>query len=338
MEDDRYSRQVLFPGIGKEGQKRLREKHVVVVGAGALGSAAAETFVRAGVGKITIIDRDFVEWSNLHRQQLYTERDAEEKLPKAEAAKRHLETINSHTEIDAITGEADAGVFENVLPASLFIDALDNFDTRMLINDFCQKHELPWIHGACVGSYGITFTVLPGETPCLHCLMETIPLDGETCDTAGIIAPTVQMVSSHQTAEALKILTGNFDALRHKLISFDLWTNESSAINVRSLKKEDCLSCGAAPTYPYLAYENRTKTEVLCGRDAVQVRPAKKQVLSLPELKNRYSNAVKQENNFLLVLHLEDKRFVIFKDGRTIIHGENDKTKARALYQKYIGG
>ena len=227
MEDDRYSRQVLFPGIGKEGQKRLREKHVVVVGAGALGSAAAETFVRAGVGKITIIDRDFVEWSNLHRQQLYTERDAEEKLPKAEAAKRHLETINSHTEIDAITGEADAGVFENVLPASLFIDALDNFDTRMLINDFCQKHEVPWIHGACVGSYGITFTVLPGETPCLHCLMETIPLDGETCDTAGIIAPTVQMVSSHQTAEALKILTGNLDALRHKLISFDLWTNAS---------------------------------------------------------------------------------------------------------------
>ncbi len=336
--DDRYSRQHLFYGIGKTGQKLLSTKHVVIIGAGALGSAAAETLVRAGVGRVTIVDRDFVEYSNLHRQVLYTERDAENKMPKAEAAKEKLQKINSEPIVHAIVGEADVATLEATLPADLIIDALDNFDTRMLINDFSQKHRIPWIHGACVGSYGITYTVLPGETPCLHCLMETIPLDGETCDTAGIIAPTVQMVSSYQAAEALKLLTENKESLRGTLLSFDLWQNELSSIRVDKLKRKDCPSCGENATYPYLTYENRSRMEVLCGRDAVQVRPAKQQYISFDELKSRYKEHVQQENHFLLVLQLEGKRFVIFQDGRTIIHGESDKKKARSLYQKYIGG
>ncbi|WP_240377384.1 ThiF family adenylyltransferase [Bacillus piscicola] len=338
MSDERYSRQKLFYGIGPRGQELIRTKHALIIGAGALGSAAAETLVRAGIGKVTIVDRDFVEYSNLHRQQLYTEQDAADKIPKAEAAKRMLRRINQDTEVIAVTGEADLAVLEDVLPVDIVIDALDNFDTRMLINDFAQKHELPWVHGACIGSYGITFTVLPGKTPCLHCLMETIPLDGETCDTAGIIAPTVQMVSAYQTAEALKLLTEKTEALRGTLLSFDLWTNESTSVNVNRLKNEDCPSCGTSASFPFLQYENRTKTEVLCGRNAVQVRPAKEQFISLPELKKRYPKAVQQENHFLLVLELEERRFVIFKDGRTIIHGEPDKVSARSLYQKYIGG
>ncbi|WP_091273871.1 ThiF family adenylyltransferase [Alteribacillus persepolensis] len=336
--DHRYDRQERFYGIGKKGQQLLSSKHVVIVGAGALGSAAAETLVRAGVGKVSMIDRDFVEFSNLHRQQLYTEADADKHIPKAQAAKQRLVMINSEVEITCVTGEADAAALEDLLPADLMIDALDNFDTRMLINDLCQKHNLPWIYGACVGSYGISYTVIPHETPCLHCLTEDIPLDGETCDTVGVIAPAVQMVSVYQTTEALKILTESWSSLHRKLVSFNLWDNESSSLDVSSLKKTDCPSCGKDASHPFLDYRNRSKTEVLCGRDAVQVRPAKQQYLSLPDLKKRYASNVAIDNNYLLVLNVEGKRVVIFKDGRAIIHGINEKEAARTFYQKYIGG
>ncbi|MGY4691254.1 ThiF family adenylyltransferase [Salibacterium sp. K-3] len=336
--ENRYSRQTMFSGIGKQGQQLLAEKHVLIVGAGALGSAAAETLARAGTGRLTIIDRDYVEYSNLNRQQLYTETDAALPMPKAEAAKERLEAVNSEITIEAVIGEADPAFLESIGPVDVMIDALDNFDTRMLLNDFSQKHGIPWIYGACVGSYGLTYTVLPGETPCLHCLMEDIPLDGETCDTTGVIAPAVQMVSAHQTTEAMKLLTEQPHELRGTLLSFDIWSNERSALRVDSLKKPDCPSCGEGAHYPFLAYENRARTEVLCGRDAVQVRPGSRQYVSLPDLKNRYESRVQKENPHLLVLQLEDKRFVIFADGRTIIHGESDKARARTLYQKYIGG
>jgi len=336
--DNRYSRQELFYGIGTDGQALLKKKHAVIIGAGALGTVASETLVRAGVGKLTIIDRDFVEPTNLHRQQLYTEKDAEQSMPKAETAKTRLEAINSDTVIHSIIGEVDYPSLQRILPADIVIDALDNFDTRMFINDFCGKYKIPWIHGACVGSYGVSFTILPGKTPCLNCLMESIPLGGETCDTAGIIAPVVQMVSVQQTTEALKILTEQTERLRNTLISFDLWKNESSSIDVSRLKKDDCPSCGKNASFPYLFYENRAKLVELCGRDAVMVRPGKNQCLSFSELKSRYSEQIQQDNSFLLVLNFEKRRFVIFQDGRTIIHGENDRRKAYKLYQKYIGG
>jgi len=336
VSDMRYSRQILFQGIGQEGQKRIQNSHAAIIGMGALGSASAEMLVRAGVGKLTIVDRDYVELSNLHRQQLYTEKDAEENLPKVMAAKKRLEAINRDVVIDAKLEEANPNTLESLLPVDVIIDGLDNFETRMMINDFAQKHQIPWIYGACVASYGVSLSILPGETPCLHCLMEEIPLNGENCDTVGIISPAVQMVSTYQVAEALKILSGQKQHVRKTLISFDLWKNEFSQINVRSLKKTECPSCGIRPSYPFLKYENWGKAEVLCGRDAVQIRPGQRHKINLPALKERFE--IVNENPYLIVLQLEGKRVVLFRDGRAIIHGESDQKHARSLYQKYIGG
>ncbi|EHL78244.1 hypothetical protein HMPREF1015_01737 [Bacillus smithii 7_3_47FAA] len=336
MSDMRYSRQILFQGIGQEGQKRIQNSHAAIIGMGALGSASAEMLVRAGVGKLTIVDRDYVELSNLHRQQLYTEKDAEENLPKVMAAKKRLEAINRDVVIDAKLEEANPNTLESLLPVDVIIDGLDNFETRMMINDFAQKHQIPWIYGACVASYGVSLSILPGETPCLHCLMEEIPLNGENCDTVGIISPAVQMVSTYQVAEALKILSGQKQHVRKTLISFDLWKNEFSQINVRSLKKAECPSCGIRPSYPFLKYKNWGKAEVLCGRDAVQIRPGQQHKINLPALKEKFE--IVNENPYLIVLQLEGKRVVLFRDGRAIIHGESDQKHARSLYQKYIGG
>ncbi|EIM04936.1 UBA/THIF-type NAD/FAD binding protein, partial [Planococcus antarcticus DSM 14505] len=202
----RYSRQELFEPIGKEGQAKLRNKHVLVIGAGALGTGCAEMLVRAGIGKITIADRDYVEWSNLQRQQLYTEEEAKQRTPKAIAAKKHLTLINSKVEVRCHVMDVSVEEMEQlVVGVDLILDASDNFDIRMIINDISQKHRIPWIYGACVGSYGISYTIIPGETPCLNCLLENIPMGGVTCDTVGIISPAVQMVVSFQISEALKI-------------------------------------------------------------------------------------------------------------------------------------
>ena len=200
---------------------------------------------RAGIGKLTIVDRDYIEWSNLQRQQLYTEEDAKKRTPKAVAAKERLQAINSEVEIDArIMDVTPVELEELVKGVDLILDATDNFDIRMMMNDISQKHQIPWIYGSCVGSYGMSFTIVPNETPCLHCLMETVPVGGPTCDTAGIIHPAASQVVVHQTTEALKILTDNKDALRGKLVSFDVWSNQTVQMNVSSMKKVDCPSCG----------------------------------------------------------------------------------------------
>jgi sulfur carrier protein ThiS adenylyltransferase len=247
--NERYSRQELFAPIGSQGQLKLRKKHVLVIGAGALGTGSAEVLVRAGIGKLTIVDRDYVEWSNLQRQQLYTERDANQRIPKAVSAKERLTLINSEVDIESHVMDVSVEEMEQLVKdVDLIMDATDNFDIRMIINDISQKYQIPWIYGACVGSYGITYTVLPGETPCLNCLLETVPLGGITCDTAGIISPAVQMVVSYQTTEALKLLVEDYLALRNKLISFDLWKNHFAAITVDQMKNVSCLSCGSNPT------------------------------------------------------------------------------------------
>ncbi|EIM04912.1 thiamine/molybdopterin biosynthesis ThiF/MoeB-like protein, partial [Planococcus antarcticus DSM 14505] len=202
----RYSRQELFEPIGLEGQAKLRNKHVLVIGAGALGTGSAEMLVRAGVGKITIADRDYVEWSNLQRQQLYIEEEAKQRTPKAIAAKKRLTLINSEVEVRCHVMDVSVEEMKQlVVGVDLILDASDNFDIRMIINDISQKYRIPWIYGACVGSYGICYTIIPGETPCLNCLLENIPMGGVTCDTVGIISPAVQMVVSFQISEALKI-------------------------------------------------------------------------------------------------------------------------------------
>ena len=338
--NDRYSRQELFAPIGSQGQTKLRKKHVLVIGAGALGTGSAEVLVRAGIGKLTIVDRDYVEWSNLQRQQLYTERDANLRIPKAVASKERLTLINSKVDIESHVMDVSVEEMEQLVKdVDLIMDATDNFDIRMIINDISQKYQIPWIYGACVGSYGITYTVLPGETPCLNCLLETVPMGGVTCDTAGIISPAVQMVVSYQTTEALKLLVEDYHALRKKLISFDLWKNHFAAINVDQMKNVSCLSCGSNPTYPYLAFLNQTKTAVLCGRNTVQVRPSKpmdRNLESLAKILSEQGGKISQ-NPYLLSFSIGNHRLVIFKDGRVLIHGTKDIAEAKTLYHRYMG-
>ncbi|WP_449539273.1 thiazole biosynthesis adenylyltransferase ThiF [Ferdinandcohnia sp. Marseille-Q9671] len=337
---ERYSRQELFTPIGAKGQQKIRNKHVLIVGAGALGTGSAEGLVRAGIGKITIVDRDYVEWTNLQRQQLYSEADAMNRLPKAIAAKNRLEELNSEVDIQAVIMDVSVQDIENmVTDVDLIIDATDNFETRMLLNDVSQKFSIPWIYGACVGSYGISYAILPGKTPCLHCLLETVPIGGLTCDTVGIISPAVQMVVAYQITEALKLLVEDYDSLRNTLVSFDLWKNQHTAIKVDKVKKTGCLSCGDEPTYPYLSYENQTKSAVLCGRDSVQIRPSERIERDLDRLEELLlaQGAKVEKNPYLLSFSKEQNRMVVFKDGRVLIHGTKDLLEAKSLYHRYLG-
>ncbi|ADU29045.1 thiazole biosynthesis adenylyltransferase ThiF [Evansella cellulosilytica] len=337
---NRYSRQMLFSPIGEEGQKSIRSKHVLVVGTGALGTGNAENLVRAGIGTITIVDRDYVEFSNLQRQQLYTEKDAENRIPKAIAAKNRLKEVNSDVTIHAHVLDVTKEELEQLIDGvDLIVDGTDNFDTRLLINDIAQKYSIPWIYGACVSSYGLSYTIIPGETPCLNCLLETVPLGGATCDTVGVISPVVQMVVAYQTAEALKLLVGDKKALRQKLVSFDLWKNDQMAINVNGVKKKNCPSCGEEATYPYLSYDHETKSTVLCGRNTVQIRPPKKIERDMGHLYDVLSaqEGVVEQNPYLISYTLADKRMVFFKDGRVLVHGTNDIAEAKTLYHRILG-
>ncbi|MEK3659932.1 ThiF family adenylyltransferase [Paenibacillus sp. FSL F4-0236] len=339
--EDRYSRQVRFAPFGEEGQERLAQSSVLVVGAGALGTGIAETLVRCGVGKIILADRDYVEWSNLQRQQLYTEVDAIERMPKAAAAQRRLQQINSEVVIEAYVIDVRAEELEGLVSGvDLIMDGTDNFDTRLIINDMAQKHGIPWIYGACVGSYGITYTILPGETPCLHCLLGTVPLGGDTCDTAGILPQAVQLVTANATAEALKLLGKRKEQLRNKLLTFDVWRNEYHEIGVKAAKKKNCPSCGSHPIYPYLMAANTERGDVLCGRDTVQIRPARPQKLNLQETADRLSRlgSGSVDSNAYLISFIEGPyRLVIFADGRALIHGTKDIAAARSFYHRYFG-
>ncbi|MMZ46333.1 Molybdopterin-synthase adenylyltransferase [compost metagenome] len=336
----RYSRQELFGKIGPKGQKNIRSKHVLMVGAGALGTANADMLVRAGIGRLTLVDRDYVDWSNLQRQQLYDEADAHEQIPKAVAAQRRLQQINSDVDIRALVQDVSLEEIGDIaIGVDLIVDATDNFDTRLLLNDYAVKHQIPWIYGACVGSYGTTFTIVPGQTPCLHCLLGTVPLGGATCDTVGIISPAVQMVAAYQSAEALKLLTGDNSALQGKLISFDLWNNQHQAIQISAMKKIDCPTCGEHPVYPFLQSEHQAKTAVLCGRDTVQIRPVTHAVRDLNEaarLLSRQGGKV-EHNPYLVSVVIGSHRLVLFQDGRVLIHGTKDIAEARSIYHKYLG-
>lgn len=351
---ERYSRQVLFSPIGADGQSKIRKKHVLIIGAGALGSGSAEMMTRAGVGRLTIVDRDYVESSNLQRQQLYTEEDVLEKLPKAAAAEKRLRAINSDVEIRALIADATPELLEELVVGAsggasagagaaaaidLILDATDNFETRMMLNDISQKYRIPWIYGACVGSFGMSFTIIPGVTPCLNCLLKTVPIQGMTCDTGGIIAPAVGMVIAHQAAEALKILVEDWEAVRTGFVSFDLWRNQYSTMKMSKAKDPDCLSCGEEPTYPYLDIDNMTKSTVLCGRDTVQIRPPKQDGLDLTVLAASLGSLGYEvkANPYLLSVEYESTRMVIFADGRALIHGTKDLNQAKSIYQRLLG-
>ncbi|MCC2250695.1 ThiF family adenylyltransferase [Virgibacillus sp. AGTR] len=334
---DRYSRQILFKPIGENGQQNIVLKHVLIIGCGALGSGNAENLVRAGIGKLTLIDRDYVELSNLQRQQLYTEKNVHDQIPKALAAKTRLQEINSEVEIESFVLDATSNsLYPIIKDIDLVIDATDNFETRFMLNDLMQKHGIPWIFGSCVGSTGMSYTIFPDKTPCLQCLLGTIPVSGATCDSVGIISPAVQMVVAHQTTEALKILVEDTKALRTKLITFDLWNNHYHLINVNRAKKTDCPTCGKTPSYPNLNDESSTKTEVLCGRNTVQIRTSKK--LNLDILASRLQKiAPVKHNDFLLSIEYESYRLVFFRDGRTLVHGTDSVEKAKTIYNQLAG-
>ncbi|MDL0435607.1 ThiF family adenylyltransferase [Niallia sp. SS-2023] len=331
----KYKKQELF--IGESSQKRLQESHAVILGVGALGSSTAEMLTRAGVKKLTIIDRDYVEWSNLQRQQLYTEEDAALKLPKAIAAKRRLEQVNSDVQIDCrvedITGK---NIEEMIKGASIIIDGMDNFETRLIINDAAVKLNIPYIFGACVGSYGLTYPVIPGESPCLHCIIEQLPAQTETCDSAGIISPIVQLVAAFQAAYALRVLSGK--AVEPILVSYDIWSMQKAEIHADKLKDPHCPACSQR-LFSYLDTGNQTKTDILCGRDAIQIRPGVSQSFDLDALAKSIQHVVEHMivNPYLLACEFEKHRVVLFKDGRAIIHGTDERSRARAIYSRLVG-
>lgn len=337
---ERYSRQMLFKQIGPEGQNEIGKKHALIVGVGALGTHTSELLARAGVKKLTLIDRDYVDMSNLQRQHLFTEKDAAQAWPKAVAAKERLNSINSYVEVEAVVAQADATLLEGIMQdVDLLIDGTDNFETRFLMNDLSHKYKVPYLFGSCVGSFGMAFTIIPGVTPCLQCLIKRLPLQGQTCDTVGIIAPAVQMVTAHQGAEALKILSGNADAVRKTYVSFDLWENEYLSLKPDALKESGCLSCGENPEYPFMETGREMKVAVLCGRDTVQIRPADNDGLPLEQLVNQWRSAGLEVdgNPFLISVKKEGTKAVFFKDGRALIHGTKDLNEARKIYHSLVG-
>lgn len=335
--NSRYEKQTLCSFIGETGQQKIAEKHVCIIGAGALGSASSEMLVRAGVGRLTIVDRDYVEWSNLQRQQLYTEADAKNSMPKAIAAQKRLQEINSDVQIKAHVFDATPQLLEPILKdVDVLLDATDNFEIRFILNDLSQKYKIPFIFAACVGSFGSTYTILPGKTPCLQCLLKKVSVAGATCDSEGIINTTIQLIAAYQVTECLKLLVEDEDSLRDTYLSIDVWRNQHYSIQVQKAKDHHCSSCGKDATYPYLQYE-QTKAAVLCGRNTVQLRTnVQSSDWGYLEKRLKKKGTVKR-NPFLLSFEIDSYRFVIFKDGRILVHGTNDILTAKKLFYQLVG-
>jgi molybdopterin/thiamine biosynthesis adenylyltransferase len=340
-QDNRYSRQVLFDGIGKEGQDKLASSKVVIIGCGALGAVAAETLARAGVGRLILVDRDFVEESNLQRQIIFEERDALDRLPKAVAAAARLARVNSDVRVEPIVTDVNfENVEEIITGASVVIDGTDNFETRFLINDACLKTKTPWIYGAAVGSYGLTMTIVPPSSPCLRCVLEAMPDPGSgpTCDTAGVIMPIVTMIASIQAAEAMKLLTGHTDSLHRSLIRMDVWDFQFNRLDLSSFNDRDrCPACSKGE-FEFLRGAGRQVTTTLCGRNAVQIARSGVGAVDFAALAERLKPAGEVAfNDFLLRFRVDGYDITVFRDARSIIRGTADPAVARGLYARYIG-
>ena len=335
---EKYSRQMLFAGIGPEGQQRLLASRAAVVGCGAIGAAAANLLVRAGVGYLRIIDRDFVELSNLQRQTLFDESDALNSLPKAVAAERKLLSINSGVAVQGLVADLNPRNARELLGGvDLFIDGTDNFETRFLINDFAVQSGLPWIYAAGVSSYGLTMAIRPGLTPCLACLLETGSASQgleDTCDTIGVIGPIVNLIASLEVAEALKLLAGRTEALHGRLLSCDVWSGHLQSIRVS--RNPECRSC-AKRDFTYLEGESQPHI-TMCGRDSVQIHE-RSRALDLSALAARLRNVADEvrQNDFLLRFRIAPYDMTVFADGRAILKGTKDPSTARSLYARYIG-
>lgn len=336
---ERYSRQILFPGIGAEGQERLRNARALIVGCGALGSSQAEALSRAGVGRLRIADRDFVEASNLQRQTMFTESDAAERLPKAVAAANHIAAVNSDIIVEVDVIDVNHSNIERLISeCDVVLDGTDNFATRYLLNDACVKHEVNWIYGAAVGSYGVTMTIRPHQTPCLRCVFEEAPpaASAPTCDTAGVIMPIISVVAAVQVTEALKLLTGHVNELHESLMQFDVWRNEWRKIRPGA-PLADCPTCGLN-RFDTLAATAGEFAAVLCGRNAVQISPANAAGIDFGSLAERLRpNGEVKFNDYLLRFRTGEFEMTVFKDARSIIRGTDEISIARSLYAKYIG-
>lgn len=340
--NDRYSRQIRFPGMGPEGQARVAEGRAVVAGCGALGSVIANTLARAGVGQLVIVDRDFVDLSNLQRQVLFDEDDVERIVPKAVAAAEKLRRVNSSISIEPIVTDITP---DNVLAicrgATCIIDGTDNFETRFLLNDAAIELGIPWVYGGCLGASGQSMTILPGETPCLECLMNTIPLPGTqpTCDSAGVLGPAIGVIASIQSVEALKILAGRLDAVNRTLAVVDLWDMRLRQIGLSRLgDRSSCRACGQNREGRWLRGEAVQQSSVLCGRNAVQLSSPLSEPLALEPLAEQLAQmGTVTRNPFLVRVDLGEHTLTVFRDGRAIVSGTEEPAVARSLYAKYIG-
>lgn len=332
---ERYSRQSLFAPIGPQGQERIARAKVAVVGCGAIGASACSLLARAGVGTLRVIDRDYVEASNLQRQILFDEEDARQSLPKAEAAARKLAIINSEIRVEAHVKDLTPPTVLLLADCDLVLDCTDNFETRYLINDFAVKNRSPWIYAAAVGSYAVTMNVLPGETACLACIFPEPPRGTfATCETAGILNSTANLVASLQVAEALKLLVGDRAHLRRTLLSMDLWMNERSEVSA-SKPREDCRVCGQR-IFDHL--EGKARAQVtLCGRNSVQIHERERPV-DFPEMNSRLApHGQVRYNEMVLKFWRETYEITLFRDGRAIIKGTTDPAVARSLYARFVG-
>jgi molybdopterin/thiamine biosynthesis adenylyltransferase len=341
MNLDRYSRQLLYPDLGEEGQKKLISSKVTLIGCGALGTTTANALVRAGVGHLVIADRDFIETNNLQRQVLFDEEDIEKGLPKAEAARRKLEKINSQVKVEARVTDVNSRNIEEIIAGNdLILDGLDNFESRLLVNDATVKHRIPWIYAACISSQGLTMPIIPYETPCLRCIFETAPPPGmtPTCDTAGIVSPIVQIISAIQVMEAIKLLIGRKDALVRHLVSIDAWSGTFNKFNVQDYRSyTNCPTCKEG-RFDFLEAQEGTYITSLCGRNSLQITPSNKEKLNFKELKERLSKIGNVSGNkFLLRFSVDEYQITIFDEGRAIIQGTTDESIAKTLYAKYIG-
>ncbi len=333
---ERYSRQILFGGIGEVGQRALLAAHVALVGCGATGAAAAALLARAGVGTLTLIDRDYVEWSNLQRQVLFEESDAAEGLPKAEAARRRIARFSHATEVRAHVADLVPGNIHSLLQdAAIILDATDNFETRYLLNDYAVEQGKPWIYAGAIGATAATMNIFPAETACLACIFPEPPGGViDTCDTAGIVNAAVNLAASLQTAEAIKWITGDTSGMRRTLLSWDLWTGERSEVTVAH-PRADCAVCGRRQ-FVHLTGENRP-TITLCGRNAVQIHEHRRP-LDLAALEQRLRpQGTVQRTAMLLRFEQGKHRITVFPDGRAMIQGTTDAAVARSLYARFVG-
>jgi adenylyltransferase/sulfurtransferase len=355
----RYQRQMLLPGFGEDGQRQLLGSTVLLLGCGALGSVIADMLARAGTGHLVIVDRDFVELTNLQRQVMFDERDVAEAMPKAEAAKRKIGGINSQVTVTAIVDDINHTNIERYADgADLLVDGLDNFETRYLANDLAVKTARPYVYGAAVGTTGMAFTVLPRAggrapwetgakgslaTPCFRCLFEEAPPPGTspTCDTIGVISSAVAIVANFQVCETLKILTGNYDRISRTLLNLDLWSNDLMQLKVAS-DVTDCPCCGQRQ-FDYLDGKAGSTADSLCGRDAIQLRHRQRaDSIDLAAVAKRLQrHGEVRTSEYMLQTHIVegDKRYEItlFPDGRAIVKGTTDAGLARNIYAKYIG-